>query len=75
MGKSSSLLLALLVFIVYYNLLNTGQSWVASGRVGMLGFLLTLHGSALLLGVGGLLLRHYQWHPLQLLPHPRKVAP
>ena len=70
-GKSSSLLLALLVFIVYYNLLNTGQSWVAAGRVGMPGFLLALHGSALLLGCGGLLLRHHQyqlpWYPLRLL--------
>jgi lipopolysaccharide export system permease protein len=73
-GKSSGLLLALLVFVVYYNLLNTGQSWVAAGRMGMVGFLLALHGSALMLGVGGLLLRHHQCNPLQLLQRLRKAS-
>jgi len=59
-GKSSSLMLALLAFVVYYNLVNAGQSWVTAGRVNVWAFLLVLHGSVLLLGIGGLLLRHRQ---------------
>jgi lipopolysaccharide export system permease protein len=41
-----NLLLALLSFVVYYNLLNLSQAWVASGRLGLLPALLVLHGSA-----------------------------
>lgn len=64
-GKSSSLMLALLV--VYYSLVNAGQSWVAAGRVNMWAFLIVLHGSVLLLGMGGLLMRHQQTTLGQLL--------
>jgi hypothetical protein len=31
---------ALFAFIVYYNLLNLGQSWIGSGRTSFTGFLL-----------------------------------
>ena len=41
-GKSTSLAVALLAFVVYYNLMTVGQSWVVSGRMSMLGFLLGL---------------------------------
>ncbi len=60
-GKSSSLMLALLVFVVYYNLVNAGQSWVAAGRIGPWAFLGLLHGGAAVLGAGVLALRHQQW--------------
>ncbi len=59
-GKSSSLMLALLAFVVYYNLVSAGQSWVAAGRVNVWAFLLVLHGGVLLLGIAGLLMRHRQ---------------
>ncbi len=39
-----SLLMALLGFVVYYNLINLTQAWVASGRVGMGTVLLLAHG-------------------------------
>jgi lipopolysaccharide export system permease protein len=42
-AKSTSLAVALLAFVVY-NLMTVGQSWVVSGRMSMLGFLLGLHG-------------------------------
>jgi lipopolysaccharide export system permease protein len=45
------MLLALLAFIVYYNLISLTQAWVASGRYGMGSALLALHGSALLLAL------------------------
>ena len=40
-----NLLFALLAFVVYLNLLNLSQAWVASGRVGLAGALLGLHGT------------------------------
>jgi len=46
-----NLLFALLTFLVYYNLINLSQTWVASERVGMGGVLLALHGSAALLAL------------------------
>lgn len=41
-----NLLFALLAFVVYYNLINLSQAWVASGRLGLGGALLLLHGAA-----------------------------
>ncbi len=40
-----NLLFALLTFLIYYNLVNLSQSWVASGRLSMGLALLGLHGS------------------------------
>lgn len=71
-GQSSSLMMALLVFVVYFNLLNTGQNWVASGRIGVAGFLGGLHGGVLALALAGLWARHQQWSP-QLLWQRNKV--
>jgi lipopolysaccharide export system permease protein len=41
-----NLLFALLAFVVYYNLINLTQAWVASSRVSMGAALLGLHGAA-----------------------------
>ena len=45
------LLFALLTFIVYYNLINLSQAWVASGSLGLGQALLAIHGSALALAL------------------------
>ena len=42
-----NLLLALLGFVVYFNLINLSQAWVAGGRLGLGPALLLLHGGAL----------------------------
>ncbi len=47
-----NLLFALLAFIVYYNLINLSQVWVARGRIDMGLALLALHGAALALALG-----------------------
>lgn len=52
-----NLLVALLGFVVYYNLITLSQSWVAGSRMSMGTALLAVHGSALLMGLGLLLLR------------------
>jgi lipopolysaccharide export system permease protein len=47
-----NLLFALLGFIVYFNLINLSQAWVANGRLGMGGALLLLHGGVFALALG-----------------------
>ncbi len=46
-----NLLFALLTFIVYYNLINLSQAWVASGKLGMAPALLITHGVAFIAGL------------------------
>jgi lipopolysaccharide export system permease protein len=46
-----SLLMALLGFVVYYNMINLTQAWVAGGRLGMGTALLGAHGGAFLLAL------------------------
>jgi lipopolysaccharide export system permease protein len=47
-----NLLFALLAFVVYFNLSNLSQSWVATGRVGMGVALFGLHGGVFLAALG-----------------------
>ena len=44
-----NMLFALLAFVVYFNLINLSQAWVASGKYSMGSALLVLHGVAFLL--------------------------
>jgi lipopolysaccharide export system permease protein len=60
-GRSGNLLFALCAFVLYYNLLNLGQNWVSLGRYSMGGFMLALHGGALLLALLWLAKRHFNW--------------
>jgi lipopolysaccharide export system permease protein len=46
-----NLLFALLTFVVYYNLINLSQVWVASGRFTLGAVLVALHGGMFLLGL------------------------
>ncbi len=46
-----NLLFALLAFLVYYNLVNLSQAWVASGRMPLAAALFGLHGLGLALAV------------------------
>jgi lipopolysaccharide export system permease protein len=47
-----NLLFALLAFVVYYNMINLTQAWVASGKVGMGMALVGAHGGAFVLALG-----------------------
>jgi lipopolysaccharide export system permease protein len=68
-----NLLFALLTFVVYLNLINLSQAWVASGRVGLAAALLGLHGTAF-----GLALALLWWRDhatvLSLRRKPRAAA-
>lgn len=46
-----NLLLALLGFIVYFNLINLSQAWIASGKAAMGPIMLVLHGGVLVLAL------------------------
>jgi lipopolysaccharide export system permease protein len=48
---SWNLLFALLAFVVYFNLINLSQSWIANGRLTMGPALLAIHGGAFVLAL------------------------
>ncbi|MCW5655901.1 LPS export ABC transporter permease LptF [Hydrogenophaga sp.] len=58
-GRSGNLFFTLFAFVFYYNLLNLGQSWVASGLFSLGGFMVLLHGGVFALAALWLLKRHY----------------
>ncbi len=60
-GRSANMLFVLLLFVVYNNLLNLGQSWIGLGIVSFSAFLVILHGGVLLLAAMWLAKRHYNW--------------
>ena len=62
-GRAGNLGFAFLTFVVYFNLLVLGKSWITSGQVEFATFLLALHGGALVLGLLWLTKRHYNWTP------------
>jgi lipopolysaccharide export system permease protein len=66
-----NLLFALLGFVVYYNLINLSQVWVAGGRVGLGGALVGLHGGAFVLA---LMLLWWRDHAAVVAWWPRKAA-
>ncbi|CAM4380233.1 LPS export ABC transporter permease LptF [Comamonas aquatilis] len=66
-GNSSSLMIALFAFIVYYNLMTLGESWVSSGKLSMTALLLLLHGTTFITGMFILLVRHKRWSLRDLL--------
>ena len=75
-GRSGNLVFALFAFVVYFNLLNLGQSWVSSGKVGFATLLLTLHGGVLLAALLWLAKQHNNWSLRKLLRRgPANGAP
>ena len=73
-ASSWNLLLALLASIVYFNLVNLSQAWVANGKVGMGVALVAIHGGMLLLALALVWWRdHASTIHLRRAP-PRRVA-
>lgn len=66
-GRAANLVFALFAFVVYYNLLNLGQNWIASGRVDWLRYMLGLHAGVAAALLAWLLARHRWGSPLALL--------
>ena len=60
-SRSGNLLFALFAFVVYYNFMTLGQSWVGSGRFGLVPYVGMLHGGVLLFALCLIAIRHNRW--------------
>jgi len=60
-GRSYQFALALLTFVLYYNMVNIGQNWINNGRIGFMPWMVGLHGSVFALAMAWLLARHQNW--------------
>jgi lipopolysaccharide export system permease protein len=75
-GRSASLIFALFAFATYYNLIGVGESWIANRRIGLVPFLLMLHGGILALATAWLLARQGDWiGRLRLRARPAGATP
>ena len=71
-GRSGNLVFALFSFVVYFNLLNLGQSWIGRGVASFSAFLLLLHGGTFLFTVLWLAKQHNNWGLAPLLRQLRE---
>jgi lipopolysaccharide export system permease protein len=71
-GRSGNLLFALFAFVVYYNLLNFSQSWIAGGRTGFFGLFVLLHGGTFLAATLWLAKQHNNWGLAPLMRRLRR---
>ena len=67
-GRGGNLALALFIFVVYYNFINLGQSWISAGKVQFTPYLIALHGGVFVLAMSWLAVRHNNWSWRQLVP-------
>ena len=72
-GRSTNFVFALFSFVVYYNLINLGQNWIAAEQVDAVAYMLALHGSALVLSVLWIMKRHNNWS-LRLRRRPNRAS-
>ena len=73
-GRSYHTALALLIFVIYYNMINVGQSWIGSGKVSFSGLLLGLHGGVMVAALLWIAVRHHNLSWRQLMP-VRRTTP
>ena len=66
-GRSGNLVFALFAFVIYFNVLNMGQSWIARERAGFFTFLLLVHGGTFLGACLWLGKQHNNWALAPLL--------
>ena len=71
-GRSGNLVFALFAFVVYYNLLNVGQSWISNRKVSFAIFMLAVHGGTFLLASLWLAKQHNNWGLRPLLHRFRR---
>lgn len=69
-GRSANIGFAFMTFILYFNFLVLGKSWIQAGQVHFAVFLVALHGGAFILGMLLLFKRHNNW-----ALHWRRPAP
>jgi lipopolysaccharide export system permease protein len=62
-GRTGNMVLAFLIFVVYFNLLVLGKTSIESEKVTLAVYLLGLHGGVFALATTWLMVRHNQWAP------------
>ncbi len=60
-GRTGNVVFALFAFQIYINLLNLGQSWIATQQLGFGQFVLLVHGGVFIAGGLWLAKRHSNW--------------
>lgn len=73
LNKSLNLVFAMFTFVVYFNLLNLGQNWIAAGKVPFTIFLVALHGGIFALATLWLAKGHNNWQASRLLPRRERT--
>jgi lipopolysaccharide export system permease protein len=73
-GRTANMAFAFLIFVVYFNLLVLGKSWVETEKTTLAMYLLGLHGGAMALALLWLTARHNQWTLPRLWPKPKAMA-
>ena len=73
-GRGGNLALALFIFVMYYNFIHLGQSWIGAGKVQFVPFLIALHGGVFALAMSWLAVRHNNWSWRQLLGARKEAA-
>lgn len=76
-NKSVNLIFSVFTFVIYYNLFNLGQNWIASGQLTFTTALLALHGSVFVLAALWLVKGHNNWRWQNLIqpkPATRRTA-
>jgi lipopolysaccharide export system permease protein len=61
-GRSSNMILAIFMFLVYNNFITLSQNWVQAGLVSFGGLMLGLHGGVFALALAWLFKRHQNIH-------------
>ena len=61
-GKSVNLVFSVFAFVIYFNLLGLGESWIAAGKISFMAYMLVLHGGIFVLAVLWLAKGHNNWH-------------
>lgn len=74
-GRSGNLIFALFAFVLYYNLINMVQAWIAAGKVTPLNAVLLLHGLTFAAVALWIAIRHSGWSLRNWLPARRAPDP
>ncbi len=74
-GRSGNLMFAIFSFVLYYNLLNLGQTWITLGKVEFASLLLGLHGSVFMMVALWVSKLHFNWSVRYLLPRQISAKP
>ena len=61
-GRTGNLAFSFLLFVVYFNLLLLGKSWILNGTIRFGPYLLALHGGLLVMALLWLTRSHFNWN-------------